>query len=103
MKKVFASALLLTIALCLCLGLAACSAKPSGKYVSESGLSLTFTGDDVSGSLGGGLSINGTYRIDGDKIIFTYSIFGSETSYEQSYSKKGDTLIIGGTAYNKAK
>jgi hypothetical protein len=96
--------LIITVAFCLVLtALAACSGGGlSGTYKSGGLISQSFTfkGDDVTMSAFG-INASGTYEISGDKIRITYSIFGIESSMEQSFEKKGNSIYIDGTEFVK--
>ena len=48
-----------------------------------------------------GVNASGTYRIEGDQIIITYSLFGQEYTWEQSFSQSGNVINIGGTEFEK--
>ena len=48
-----------------------------------------------------GVNASGTYRIEGDQIIITYSLFGQEYTWEQSFSQSGNVINIGGTEFKK--
>ena len=90
------------IILCLVFSLTACGGKLSGTYVSTGLISQSFTFDGNNVTMSAfGINASGTYKIDGDSIIITYSIFGSEQSMTQSFKKDGSTIYIGGTAFNK--
>ena len=62
--------------------------------------SFTFDGDQVTMSAFG-VNASGTYRIEGDQIIITYSLFGQEYTWEQSFSQSGNVINIGGTEFEK--
>ena len=49
----------------------------------------------------GGSKLDGTYRIDGGQIIITYTLFGQEYTWEQSFSQSGNVINIGGTEFKK--
>ena len=97
-------------ALCLCmilillsLLLTACGGnKLSGTYYCTDGISQTFTlkGDTVTMS-SFGINATGKYKIDGDKITISYSLFGIPYDWQQSFSKSGDSIYIGGTQFIK--
>lgn len=99
MKKTIAGVLVI---LCMVFLLTACGNKLSGTYASTGVISQTFSfnGDSVTMSAFG-IDTSGTYKIDGDTIIITYNLFGSEQSMTQSFKKDGNTIYIGGTAFNK--
>lgn len=42
-----------------------------------------------------------TFEIDGDNITITYTLFGQEYEWSQSFSMSGDTITIGGTEFTK--
>ena len=96
---------LLAVALVSCGGL-------SGKYESasllNSSIAFTFKGSKVTLDitvLGTVSSVEGTYKIDGDKITLTYDSDNEEADkYEGSFSfEKGEDYIkIGGVKYTKA-
>lgn len=90
------------IVLCLIFSLTACGNKLSGTYASTGLISQTFTFDGNNVTMFAfGINASGTYKIDGDSIIITYNLFGSEQSMTQSFKKDGSTIYIGGTAFNK--
>lgn len=93
---------LLVVILCIML-LAGCGgSKLSGRYESQGFLaqSFTFDGDNVTMSAFG-VNASGTYRIEGDRIIITYTLFGQEYTWEQSFSQSGNVINIGGTEFKK--
>ena len=97
-------------ALCLCiilillsLMLIACDGnKLSGTYYSTDGISQTFTfkGDTVTMSAFG-INVIGTYKIDDDNLTISYLLFGISYDWQQSFSKSGDSIYIGGTQFIK--
>lgn len=99
MKKKIA---VIVVVLCLAISLTACGSKLSGTYASTGIISQTFAfeGSNVTMSAFG-INASGTYKIEGDSIIITYNLFGSEQSMTQSFKKDGKTIYIGGTAFNK--
>ena len=48
-----------------------------------------------------GINASGTYQIDGGQIIITYTLFGQEYTWEQSFSQSGNVINIGGTEFEK--
>ena len=83
--------------------LTACGgSKLNGTYHSQGLISQSFTfdGDQVTMSAFG-VNASGTYRIEGDQIIITYSLFGQEYTWEQSFSQSGNVINIGGTEFEK--
>lgn len=83
--------------------LCACSSSLSGTYVSQGLIaqSFTFDGDHVTMSAFG-LNVSGTYEIQDDTIIIHYSLFGLDYDWEQSFSRSGKTITIGGTDFTKS-
>lgn len=73
-----------------------------GTYRSDDlvGQSFTFRGDEVTMSAFG-INASGSYRIEGDSIAITYSLFGLEYTWRQSFSRSGSDLYIGGTRFVK--
>lgn len=92
---------LLVIVLCLGL-LAGCGGGLSGTYRSQGLIpqSFTFRGNHVTMSAFG-INAEGTYRIDGNQIVITYSLFGQEYTWEQPFSQSGNVINIGGTEFEK--
>ena len=97
MKKLLRSAILITLVLVVLLSLASCSAKPKGTY-SNSLLSLTFDGDDVTAKVLGSdsLSVSGKYKLgDEGEIIITWDD-GEDSSAQLptglTYNKDDDKL-----------
>ena len=81
--------------------LVACGGGLSGTYYSADGLqAFTFNGDNVTMSAFG-VNANGKYKIEGDKIIITYSLFGMEYNWSQPYSESDGSIYIGGTQFSK--
>ena len=82
--------------------LTACGSGLSGTYYSADGISqsFTFNGDNVTMSAFG-INATGSYKIEGDKIVITYSLFGSEYSWQQSFSESDGAIYIGGTQFVK--
>lgn len=93
---------LLALILCVTI-LAACGGtKLHGTYRSQ-GLvsqSFTFDGDRVTMSAFG-MNASGTYRIAGNQIIITYTLFSQEYTWKQSFSRSGSSIYIGGTEFKK--
>lgn len=82
--------------------LSACGSGLKGRYTSTGAISQTFTfdGDKVTMSAFG-INATGTYKIKGDQIEITYSLFGVDSTWKQSFSKSGNTINIGGTEFKK--
>ena len=100
MKKFISLLVILCVATAM---LTACGgSKLSGTYRSQGLISQSFTfdGDQVTMSAFG-VNASGTYRIEGDQIIITYSLFGQEYTWEQSFSQSGNVINIGGTEFEK--
>ncbi|MBQ8140596.1 MAG: hypothetical protein IJ038_02750 [Clostridia bacterium] len=120
MKKTIKVLALVMTALMLCMALASCAKKLSGKYSADilgTGTTLTFDGSDVKLGitvtlLGEVASVDGTYTIEDDKITFD---FVDEENVENEKAKavladftgtldfeEGDDYIkIGGVKYEK--
>ena len=93
---------LLAVILCATTLTACGGAKLDGTYHSQGLISQSFTfdGDQVTMSAFG-VNASGAYRIEGDQIIITYSLFGQEYTWEQSFSQSGNVINIGGTEFKK--
>lgn len=93
---------LLAVILCATMLTACGGSKLDGTYRSQGLISQSFTfdGDQVSMSAFG-MNASGTYQIDGDQIIITYTLFGQEYTWEQSFSQAGNVINIGGTEFRK--
>ena len=48
-----------------------------------------------------GINVTGTYKIDDDKLTISYLLFEISYDWQQSFSKSGDTIYIGGTQFIK--
>lgn len=96
------AACLCMAALLLCTMLSACGSQLSGTYRSTDVIAQTFTfsGNTVTMSAFG-INASGTYVIEGDSIVITYSIFGLENTWRQSFSQSGSSIYIGGTEFVK--
>lgn len=101
MKRVKCGIALL-LAVSLVLTLSACGSGLNGTYASEGLVAQTFTfdGDNVTMSAFG-INVSGKYKISGKEITITYSLFGMENTWTQSFSKSGKTITIGGTDFVK--
>ena len=93
---------LLAVVLCATILTACGGSKLDGAYPSQGLISQSFTfdGDQVTMSAFG-VNASGTYRIEGDQIIITYSLFGQEYTWSQSFSQSGNVINIGGTEFKK--
>ena len=93
---------LLAVVLCATMLTACGGSKLDGTYHSQGLISQSFTfdGDQVTMSAFG-VKASGTDRIEGDQIIITYSLFGQEYTWEQSFSQSGNVINIGGTEFEK--
>ena len=93
---------LLAVVLCATMLTACGGSKLDGTYRSQGLIfqSFTFDGDQVTMSAFG-MNASGTYQIDGDQIIITYTLFGQEYTWEQSFSQAGNVINIGGTEFRK--
>ncbi len=89
---------LLTTALTACGG----GSTLSGTYRSNDLIAqaFTFSGDTVMMSAFG-INANGHYTISGDTIEITYSLFGMDYTWSQSFSRDGSSIFIGGTEFIK--
>ena len=91
------------IVIMMALMLSACgSSKLNGTYRSSDLIAQTFIfkGDNVTMSAFG-INAGGTYKIDGDEIVITYSLFGSDYTWRQPFSNSGSSIYIGGTEFVK--
>ena len=78
------------------------SDKLSGTYLSTDVIAQSFTFHDSSVTMSAfGINANGSYKIDGDEIVITYSLFGIENTWHQPFSKSGNSIYIGGTEFIK--
>ena len=76
--------------------------KLSGTYYSADGISQTFTFKDDTVTMSAfGINATGTYKIDGDRIVISYSLFGIPYDWQQSFSRSGDSIYIGGSQFIK--
>ena len=93
---------LLAVVLCATMLTACGGSKLDGTYRSQGLISQSFTfdGDQVTMSAFG-MNASGTFQIDGDQIIITYTLFGQEYTWEQSFSQAGNVINIGGTEFRK--
>lgn len=97
-KKIF----FLLIAVLMMLFLCSCGSKLKGTYTSQGLIAQTFTfsGSNVTMSAFG-VNASGTYKIKDNQIEIIYSLFGSDYTWSQSFSKSGNTISIGGTEFKK--
>ena len=93
---------LLAVVLCATMLTACGGSKLDGTYHSQGLISQSFTFDRDQVTMSAfGINASGKYRIEGDKIIITYDLFGQEYTWEQSFSQSGDVINIGGTEFKK--
>ena len=104
--KVLKRAVALLLACLMTVTLTACSKTLKGTYVTKDALveqSLTF-GDDNKVSMSAfGLAVEGTYAIEKDTLIITYSVLGLSYSWENSFQKDGSSIFIDGVEFVKEK
>lgn len=74
----------------------------NGTYSSGGLINQTFTfdGDNITMSAFG-VNATGTYKIEGDYIVITYSLFGQSYTWKQTFSKSWKKVTIGGTTFTK--
>ncbi len=101
--RVTALAVLLVMAVAV---LASCGSKLSGTYVRDDSdaVSLTFKDDKVSAEgkiLGVSLKVEGTYKIEKDKITISFGDDKFKLGGEKSFAKDGKTITIDGVKYTK--
>lgn len=94
---------ILAVLLAVVLLLASCGGGLSGTYVSQGFVAQTFTfsGDQVTMSAFG-INATGTYKISGNTITIEYDLFGQHNTWNQSFSRSGNTINIGGTNFVKS-
>lgn len=93
----------MVICLMIC-SLTACTTKLSGTYTSEEGLvkqSFTFKEDNVVEMSAFGIDVEGTYKIEDDKITITYKLLNLSYDWEKDFEKNGNTITIDGTDFVK--
>ena len=86
--------------------LTACATKLNGTYTTRGGLveqSFTFKDGNKVVVSAFGINVEGTYKIEGDKITVTYSLLNLSYDWEQSFQKDGDSIFIDGTEFVKEK
>ena len=96
--------LFIALAICiLMMTLSACAGGLRGTYRSQGLISQTFTfsGSDKVTMSAFGINANGTYKINGDKMTITYTIFGMDSTWSCNYSKSGKSVYIDGTEFVK--
>lgn len=110
MKKAVRLIALALVAVTALVLLSSCATKLSGTYQCDDtkilDVSLTFDGDKVTakGKLGIiATEVEGTYKIEGDKITITFENDAFKIGGEKSFEKDGDTVKIGGVSYTKVK
>lgn len=110
--KLRKNAVIVLLTLVLALSLIGCSKGKSGLvgtwYGEEDGISVeyTFNADETGSVKLMEMSIETSYKTDGDKLNLTMSLLGTEQSQEYTYEVSGDTLKLtyeGSTAELKRK
>ena len=88
-----------------------CGGRLNGSYTSYSGGALTFDGDKMTKEIIG-IPVEGTYRIEGDKLIFTYKpedlrglaeVYGLKGKAEYQFTKGWNTVVLDNNEYTKTK
>lgn len=104
-RKCMQSVAVVVLVCMLLVSMAACAPVLRGTYSTEGVLkqSVTFKDNNEISLSAFGIDINGTYRIENDKIIITYSILNISTDWEKSFKKDGDSIFIDGTEFIKEK
>ena len=97
---------LFVLVLTVILTLSACESKVlNGSYKSDALISQTWTFYDTNKlkmtAIGGTLSFDGTYEIDGNEIVVRYSVLGESITLRYVFENRGQTLLIDGTIYSK--
>ena len=116
MKKTILKIVALSlVAVMMCALLASCGKTLSGTYsakldvaVASSETSYTFSGKKVTIKVASGIAgfektveSEGTYKIDGDKITFTFDGDGADYSGSVPFEKTDDGIKIAGIEYKK--
>lgn len=74
----------------------------NGTYISTGTISQSFTFSDETIVMSAfGINATGTYEIKDGNIIISYTLFGQDCVWTQSFSQSGDTINIGGTDFIK--
>lgn len=93
---------LLAVILCVTMLTACGGTKLHGTYRSQGLISQSFTFDADRVTMSAfGINASGTYRIEGNQIMITYTLFGQEYTWEQSFARSGSSIYIGGTEFKK--
>ncbi len=91
-KYIKMAALVAAVLVCLSV-FAACGRVSSGRYTSETGmLTYEFSGNKISGPITG--DEPGTYRIDQDSIIITFTDKNGNKATETLTFAKGDGYVV---------
>ena len=97
--RVMCLALIMVMMVC---SLTACSKKLSGTYTADGIIKQSFTFEDENVTISAfGIEAEGTYKIEKDKIIITYSLLGFSYDWEKSFERDGKDIIIDGTKFVK--
>lgn len=102
-KKVIAkvAAFIMTLCMMVCV-FTSCSNTLNGTYKSDGVVSQTLTFEDDKVTMSAfGINAEGTYKIEKDKIIITYTLFGLSYDFEKSFEKDGKSIYIDGTEFVK--
>lgn len=101
MKNIMKILALVLVLSMVCVVFASCGNTLSGKY--DGGIKGTYEFSGKNFTFKWGIfTIEGTYKIDGDVIKFTFD--GDENQYlkpEMSFEKTDDGIKIGGFSYDK--
>ena len=94
------------LVLVILLVLSACGSRsPKGSYKSDSFISQTWTfynGNKLKvTTIGGVISFEGAYEIDGNEIIVHYTVLGESITLQYAFENRGQKLVIDGSIYTK--
>ena len=106
-KKLALRLVAVVLVLVSVLSLVGCGTSLKGTYVpADTSIvdgSITFEDGNQIVVSALGLDIKGTYVIEDDKLIVTYSLLAFSTDLEWNFNKKGNSIFIDGTEFVKEK
>ncbi len=102
MKRIVKALISIALVTVMLFSVTACGGL-SGSYITEKdgfSVELVFDNGDLTMKMDS-LEIHGTYKVDGDKITMTMSMFGQDSSNTVDFRQEGNSIWIEGVEYKK--
>ena len=101
-KNLIKIIILSLLVICMTASFTSCGKKLNGTYKATGLVEQTITFKGKTATLSAfGLNVSGEYEIEDGYITITYSVLGNDVDWKQTFEKKGKTIIINGTEFEK--